>query len=374
MRRKINILYLITAFNIGGAEMVVARTVKRLDKNKYNITVAALAKDSGRLIDELKTPGVQIIDMGMEFKYDVRGLYKLYSRLKQMGIDIIYAHLYHPSILSRIIGKIANVPISISCKHWARRESDLRTGLDKLTHRYSDAVVVVSKAVYEFCRDELGVPDSKLVLIHNGVEIEKYACNRVYKSDNFVIGCTARLHEINGHRYLIEAAKMLKHKNLRYRFIGTGEEELNLRKQVEENQLKDSISFIGYRSDIPNQLAMLDIYVQPSLSAGISCSILEAMASGLPVIATNVGGTKEAIIDGQTGLLVPMRDSKAIAEKISYLIEHPDVAHRIGNNAKAYVKEKFSVESMVEKTEALFTSLLQSKLGLRYDKSNGCWL
>jgi glycosyltransferase involved in cell wall biosynthesis len=102
-------------------------------------------------------------------------------------------------------------------------------------------------------------------------------------------------------------------------------------------------------------------------------SVLEAMASGLPVIATNVGGTPEVVIDNKTGFLIPPKDPGAIAEKIMYIIEHPNFAQQIGQNARAYVEEKFSVKSMVKKTDELFETIISENLRLTYDDNFQRW-
>jgi len=372
MKRKINVLYLLTAFVIGGAEKVVARTVRKLDRAKYNITVAALTVGSGRLIDELKSADVQIINLDMRFKYDIRILGKLYSLLKKERIDLIYAYLFHPILLGTIIGKALRIPIILhSLQNIPQTENPLRLKLYRLVSRYSDMTTPVSEAVRLQYQN---ISKSRLFTIYNSINVDQYACERKpLTGSKVVIGCTGRLHEKNGHLHLIEAASILDNRKLCYRFVGSGEEETKLKELVKQKHLDDCINFVGFRYDIPRQLAMLDIYVQPSLYEGLPNSVLEAMASGLPVIATDVGGTSEAIIDGKTGLLIPPKDAKAIAEKITYLIEHPDVARRIGCNAKAYVKRRFSIESMVRKTEELFETMISEKLGLKYDETLQQW-
>jgi len=369
--RKINILYLIVSFDVGGAEKVIARTIGKLEIAKYNIFVAALKKGSENIINDFQSTEVQIVNLDMQFKYDIKVLGRLYSLLKRESIDLIYTFMFHPTILGRIVGKFAKIPIILSSVHTMKQQSNLRLKLDKLTSRLSDRIVVVSESVHRFCQYQCGIPKNKLLTIHNGIEVEKYHHNRTYfvEGNNVVVGCTSLLRKVNGHQYLIEADNLLRDRNISYRIVGSGDEEENLKALVNDMDLVNRIEFVGYRADIDEQLKTFDIYVQPALFAGFPYSVLEAMASGLPVIATDVGGTSEAIIDGKTGFLIPPRDSKAIAEKITYLIEHSDVARQIGQNAQAYVK-KFSVENMVKQTDELFERVIQDKLGLVYHLNN----
>ena len=374
-KRKVNILYLLTSFSIGGAEKVVARTVRKLSPAKYNITVAALKKGSGRLISELEASNVSAIDLGMRFKYDITVIWKLYSLLKRERIDLIYAYLFHPIFLSRIIGRIAKIPIILSSERvTSDAENLLRLKLNKLTCKYSDKITTVSQTVYKSYK-VIGIPESKLLTIYNGIEVDRFICKAFQRRTNnsYIIGCTGRLHSKNGYKYLIEAANILRNFNLRYRFIGDGEEMIALKQQVAKMKLDNRIEFLGYRSDIPEQLTTLDIYVQPSIYEGMPNSVLEAMASGLPVIATNVGGTPEVVIDNQTGFLIPPKDPSAIAEKIMYIIEHPNLVKQIGQNARAYIEKTFSVDSMVKKTDDLFETAIREKLGLTYNDSFQRW-
>jgi len=375
MKRKINLLYLMVSFDIGGAERVIARTVNRLDKNKYNIILAALKKGSGRLIRELQTPGVKIVDLGMQSKGDIRGPYRLYSLLKRQRVDLIYAYLFSPSLLGRLIGNVARVPIILSSlRAIADSESPFRLKLEALTCRYSYKITAASDAIRK-SYEAIGIPKEKLLTIHNGVELDNF--NSSYPGDKprngYIVGCVANARIIKGHKYLIEAIALLDKPYIHCRLIGDGREVKNLRDLARTNRLEDRVEFLGYRSDIPEQLGMLDIYVQPSLREGLPNSVLEAMASGLPVIATAVGGTPEAVIDGQTGFLVPPADPDAIAEKIRYILKNPDHARQIGLNARKYVEEHFSVESMVRKTDELFENVIAEKLGLCYHKDTQRW-
>ena len=191
-----------------------------------------------------------------------------------------------------------------------------------------------------------------------------------------IIGCTGRLHSKNGLEYLIPAATIVrdKHPEASFRFIGVGPEEQKLKEQAKQMGAQECIDFLGYRADIPAQLAEMDIYVQPSLFEGLPNSVLEAMAMGLPVVATHVGGTPELVQEGITGFLVPPKEPEAIAEKLMILLENQELRREMGRAGRKHIERYFTVEKMVEKTDRLFECVIRRKLGLQNNTRLKRWV
>ncbi len=156
-----------------------------------------------------------------------------------------------------------------------------------------------------------------------------------------------RLHEQKGHRFLIDAASHVcqRHSKVRFLLIGDGELRPALIEMVESAKLTENVLFLGLRSDIPRILGSADLFVLPSLWEGLSIALLEAMAAGLPVVASRVSGTKEVIIDGRTGLLVCPADSDSLSDAICELIENPQKAAEMGEAGKQRVMEVFSAHT-----------------------------
>jgi glycosyltransferase involved in cell wall biosynthesis len=375
-KAQINLLYLMVVFDVGGAERIIAQTVEKLDKSKYKITVAALRKGSGILINQLQIPGMHVVDLGMHSKLHIGAIYRLYSLIKKEHIDVIYSYLLQANIMGTIVGKFTKTPIMLfSLRSVADLNGFIRLTLERLITKYSHKITAASKAIMHSYK-AAGIPEYKMLVIHNGVQVNKFIYGNPLDKikDTFIVGYVGNPYStIKGHAYLIESARILNNKNINFRLIGDGKEMSNLIRQAKESGIESQIEFMGYCSDIPEQLAMMDIFVQPSLYEGMPNSVLEAMASGLPIIATNVGGTPEAIIDNQTGFLIPPGEPQAIADKIRYVIENPDIARQVGINAREYIKKHFSIEAMVKKTDELFENVIAEKLGLIYDENSQQW-
>jgi glycosyltransferase involved in cell wall biosynthesis len=218
------------------------------------------------------------------------------------------------------------------------------------------------------------MPPPKVFLIPNGVEIkvfteanqslvEALAQEWKIRSHTPVIGTLARLHEQKGHSYLLDAVAQLRREipDVKALVVGDGELRPSLEQRTQALRLSDSVIFTGTRRDVPEILALLDVFVLPSLWEGLPIALLEAMAAGLPVVATRVGGVPEVVVDGETGLLVPPRDPDALSEAILTLLQDPDLRQKMGQAGQERVREYFSVERMVEETEALYERLLAEK-------------
>jgi len=178
-----------------------------------------------------------------------------------------------------------------------------------------------------------------------------------------VIGTAAVLEERKGHRFLLEAAALLKRRGhrLKYRFAGDGSERERLQQIVLELGLREDVEMIGFVSDIPAFLSTIDIFVLPSVYEGLGVAILEAMAAGKPVVATRVGGIPELVSDAATGLLVPPMNPQALTEAISKLLSQPGLAQQMGEKGRGRVRKDFTVEQMAKKNEDFYYELLEDQ-------------
>jgi glycosyltransferase involved in cell wall biosynthesis len=211
------------------------------------------------------------------------------------------------------------------------------------------------------------LPADKLVLIYNGVELPEKPLTSPQEArvalnlppDGLVIGTVSRLDPVKGVAFLVHAFSKVDRAHLVV--IGDGPERAALESLAGGLGVAGRVHWVGHRRNVPHLLPAFDLFVQPSLHEGLPNTILEAMAAGLPVVATAVGGTPEVVVDGVTGLLVPPRDPDALAQAIVRLLYTPDLRCRMGQAGRERVAQYFTVERMVEQTERLYERLLVEK-------------
>jgi glycosyltransferase involved in cell wall biosynthesis len=235
-------------------------------------------------------------------------------------------------------------------------------------------VVAVSERVAAYAEREFWIPPDRLSTIVNGVDLDHFRPVKREREPNApTLGCTARLHRKNDHATLIQAIAGLSARwpEARLLLVGRGPEETRLRKLVDALGVSSRVHFLGEYPDVASSLAQMDVYVQSSVAEGMPNSVLEAMATGLPVVATAVGGTPEIVTDGETGLLVPPGDPVALAEAIDKLLADPRLAEAFGRAGRARVEAHFGEKLMLQQVEALLDRLVERHLGLTFRSSVG---
>lgn len=365
----VKILYLITDLNIGGAEQLLLLMLKNLNRQKYDPTVCCFY--AGELAGEIKSLGIRVIDLKMESKLDLLVLFKLLNLLKKEKFDIVHTHLFHANIAGRLIARLCGVPIVISTLHYAfSYNGKFGILLERLTARLADKIIVVSGAVKKFCLNEICIPENKLQFIYNGVDLDMNKKvltssarlkEQLSLNNEFIIGCIGRFDKVKGHAYLLKAvAEITKvYTEIKILLAGAGSLENQLRDLADELGISKYIIFLKNRRDIPQILDLFDVYVLPSLQEGLSITLLEAISMGKPSVVTAVGGNPEVIVDGESGMLVPPKDHRIMAEVIIRLLENKSMAEQLGANARLRAMEKFDIKENVYKTESLYNYLLE---------------
>jgi glycosyltransferase involved in cell wall biosynthesis len=241
--------------------------------------------------------------------------------------------------------------------------------VQKQVCRLADCVLVNADAIRHWLIEQ-GYAAEKIHVIRNGIvppkPVGQEAAARVRRelgvtADVPLIGVLSRLNKMKGIEHFLEAAAAMGRRDPRFLIIGDGGHRKELEKYAAGLGLGERVLFTGFRNDVSDVLAALDISVLPSLSEGLSNSLLESMGAGLPVIATNVGGNPEAVEDGVTGIIVPPGDAGALARGMTLLLEDPERAAEFGEAARRRVAQRFSIEQMVRETEALYLRLLERR-------------
>jgi glycosyltransferase involved in cell wall biosynthesis len=198
-----------------------------------------------------------------------------------------------------------------------------------------------------------GRTDLRTHVVSLGIDLDRFAHGRAVL-DGRIVGNVARLAEQKGHRTLVEAAAIVRERHPDVRFVVAGDGELLGELEALAAPLGDGFSFLGARDDVPDLLASFEVFAFPSRFEGLCVSVIEAQASGVPVVATPVGGIRETVVEGETGWLVPVDDAAALAERISWVLEHPAEARPVADEARRRARGRFSIETMVERTLALY--------------------
>jgi len=366
---RINLLHLKTSANIGGAEVMLTYWPKYLSKEKFNQFV--IFAEDGPLVKIIENLGLKVACFT-----DLKGvkgitlLPKLIRFIKNNKIDIIHAHGARVNMWGSMASILTGVPI-IATEHgidlW-RHSNYLFNILDRFSAKVNKFRIGVSQAVCDMLK-KIGVDQAKIICIENGIDVDRFNISVDISSKKrelgiseraTVIGTVGRLVEQKGHRYLLEAAKMVVNKfpDAKFIIIGDGPLRGELEEQALNLGVKENIVFTGGREDIPELMAIMDIFVLPSITEGLPLVLLEAMVSKKPIIGTRVGGIPEVIEDGVTGLLVEPANSGGLANQIAILLMNAVDRKKMAIEACRMVRKKYNAKSMILKYEAVYERAL----------------
>ncbi len=379
---KCNILYVIENIEFGGGERVFSQIIRGLDKERFGVFVAS--NPGGIFEKKLTEVGIKINPVRMTNRYNLGIISRLKKIIKTKDVQIVHSQGGRADFFARIAARIANVPIIISSMAMLVEGYDvsiLRKGLyvsiDRWTERWVNKFTVLSEAMRRSLIEGHKIPSENIVKIYNGIEIEEYNPDLKeirnkklevrrelgLKNDVPVIGAIGRLVWQKGFEYLIRAAPEVLKKCPEARFLIVGEGPLKNKLILtgEKLNVADRIIYTGFRNDIKEILTSIDVLAMPSLLEGLPMVLLEAMAMAKPIVATRIDGVTEVLENSKTGLLVPAKNSHALAEAIVGILNDQAKANFFGQNAKEAAKEKFSVKKMVEQIELAYEKLLREK-------------
>jgi glycosyltransferase involved in cell wall biosynthesis len=368
---KMKVLFVICNLDRGGTETQVVQLAQRLASTRCQVTVAAL-QGTGPLRKTLQQAGIPIVDFPKTGGLiSVRGLYqflRLLRFIRREKFDVVHSHDLWANLVAVPAAKFAGTPVVLSSQrdlahlYWY---TPFRKKVIGRIHRWSTGVIVNSSAVSELVQKEFLVPAGRVRVIHNGVAFERFASLRANRRELFpevdhnakLILSVANMHTaVKGHYELIEAARHLRsaYPDARFIFVGDGAERLNIEESARAAGVQDSIIFLGRRADIPELLACCDIFVLPSHAEGLPNSLLEAMAAGLPAVATAVGGVPELIEDGVNGLLVPPRDPESLGNAILRILRDPEFRARLALAGRERARLQFGFDRVVAELESVY--------------------
>ena len=372
MEYPIKLLFLVVGLGVGGTESHVLELASRIDRKRFDVVVVSL-KPEGALVPELRARGVRVISLNGTGKLDVRVLFRLREILRVEEPDIVQAFLFWANVAARLMRHVERKMCVVSAYHdQVAQEGWFIRFLDRLTMKWTNRMVCCSHAVRRSVQSRIGGREEQFIMIPFGVEIHRFRKAVAVSRYDLgleecipVIGTVCRLVEPKkGLRFLLEAVAQMGKAAARpvcqVLIVGEGPAEEQLRVLAEELGIASRVIFAGVRRDIPQLLPVLDAFVLPSLYEGFGIAILEAMAAGLPVVATTVGGIPEFVTDGMTGRLVEPGNAEALADAIQAVLANPEQARQMGLRGQRHVQEHFDVGAVVRQHEAVYEACLAS--------------
>jgi glycosyltransferase involved in cell wall biosynthesis len=374
---KVKLLFVIDNLEFGGGERVFAQIINGLSPEQYEICLAS--NPGGGLYQSLINKDVCCIPLDFSKRANPALIFKLIKIIKDKKIDIVHGQGARAEFYARITARLAGGTKYVSTIAMPVEGYDvgiLRKSIyllfDRATERYVDKVIVVSDILKRALINRHGISSDKVIRIYNGIEISHYDPDMMdsrsveirdrlgVKKDAILVGAIGRLVWQKGFEFLIRCLQQVvkAHREIKVIFVGDGPLRSNLEELSLSLEVKGITIFTGFRSDIKDLLSAVDIVVVPSLLEGFPMVTLEAMAMAKPIIATTIDGIMEQISDGVEGLLVPPKDSVALATAINKMIENTELAHSLGSAARKRLEREFTVEKMIDETEEVYRSLL----------------
>lgn len=359
---RMKILQICSARELGGGEKHLADLANGLACRGHDLFAAVIPASPLRA--ELSSvPDQNIIELPMRNSLNVATALKLARFVRQNEIDVVHAHIARDYPLAASVARRAGARLVLT-----RHVLFPLNRIHKLTLRRTSRVIAVSESVAAGLRAQ-GIFDPEIVVcIHNGVDLDRFdregeaVAHRTLGGDRkHRVGMIGHLAQIKGQEDFIRAAAVVCSSLDDVEFIIAGEDKSRsgdnrrqLERLIAELGLSQRISLVGWVDDVAKLLATFDLFVSPSRSEPFGLSIVEAMASGVPVIATRSEGAREIIDDGQTGRLVPIGDADALANAIGQMLSDPQQGERLSENARRVARERFSLGRMVEATEQVY--------------------
>lgn len=386
------IIHVITRLDYGGSAVNTMLTVRGHDRGRFAPLVVAGCPgrwdaQGGQAATEehcraLEKEGIPVLLLPSLVRSispvdDVRTLWALVGLFRRERPVLVHTHTSKAGVLGRLAAWIARVPVVIHTPHghvfyghFGPSKSWVFLQVERLLGLFTDRMIALTDSEREdHLNRHVGKPD-RFAVVPSGIDLDWFQAAKVRgkrqpawfdcPADAMVIGSVGWLTDIKGHRYLLEAVASLKLEfpAIHLVLVGSGDQQDALLRQAQAAGISRAVHLVGHRDDVASCLAGMDVFVLPSLNEGMGRALVEAMAAGLPVIATRVGGVPALIDHGNNGLLVAPGDAQALADALRSYLRQPDLATRVGEAARRSVDARFSSSQMVRAIEALYEETL----------------
>ena len=354
---------------------MISTLTAALNEGPFRIVVGLFRP--GWLQKECEALGVRTYVMPLAGRFYLQWFRACLRLLRKERVALIHAHEFSAIVCGWIVATVAGVPMvaTVHGKNYFWEKLRRRVVYRLVSRR--GTLIAVSQDLKRFVCDKVGIAEKRVDVIYNGVATTKTVTDEdtqkckaeIGVSECYpVLGVVGSLYPVKGHRFLLEAMPEILRRcpKAMLLVIGRGELEAALKEQVEQLAIGGNVKFLGMRQDVPRLLSVLDAFVLPSLSEGLSLALLEAMVSGKPVVATRVGGNPELIDHGRTGFLVQPEDARELAANLVTLLSDPEMMQELGRQGAERVRQRFSMEQMVDR----YRDLYARSLSIHHARSN----
>jgi glycosyltransferase involved in cell wall biosynthesis len=365
------------SFEQAGTQRFLVELLGRLDRRAYEPIVFSAVR-RGELLPVIESLGVPVLEFGTGPRAaspaTARGLAGAAAYLRRERVAILNCMLGIITLFGPFVGRSAGVPVVINhqrnAAYWIRGGARERV-YGFVNRRLVDAVAVNSKAARDELTLRFGVPASKIVDVGAGVDVERFAsaprdarlAAELGVAGHPVVGIVAKLSPVKGHEWFLDAAARIARErdDARFLVVGDGPRRSELEGMARALGLADRVVFAGARDDVPALLRLMDVFVLSSVSEGSPNVVMEAMAAGVPVVATDVGGVSDAVGGPSSAVLVPPRDADALARGVIGLLSDAPAARAMGSAGLRTVRERHDVGAVVRRVERMFEALLDER-------------
>ncbi len=363
-----NILFIANHLNVGGISSYLFTLSSGLKRKGHNVYLASSGGDG---MDKFRKAGIAHIRVPLRTKNEISpkiilSFFKLSAQVRKLNIDLLHSNSRTTQVLGNLLSRYQDIPHIFTCHGFFKPKLSRR-----LFPCWGEAVIAISQQVKEHLIFDFKLSELKINVINNGIDTGNFgdfsAREKMRKAlgvnDSLLVGIIARLSDVKGHSYLIQAMQTVikSFPCAKLLIVGEGKMKPALVKQVNDLGIKENVLFLAETENTRDALAAMDIFVMPSLQEGLGLALMEAMAQGLPVVGSAVGGIKSLIQDKLNGLLVEPADQAELAEAMIKLLGDRSMRRDLGEQARKFIMGSFSQEKMVNQTEGVYKQCLKEK-------------
>ena len=374
METSRTVVYLTTGLRLGGAEIQMSSLASGFVRRGWRVIVVSMLPTDSPLDNRLAASGVTVVSLDMRPGVpNPTAIWKLAGMLRDYGADVLHSHMVKANILARLARKLANVPVQISTAHNTIEGGRWVQWAYRLTDSMADITTNVSRRAVDRYIEIRAVPADRIQLMRNGLDVSQFEQDHEGRqrcreelgvTSSFVWIAVGRLAQAKDYRNMLDAFRTVvsRRSDARLLIVGNGPLEAEIAEKVKTLALAESVFMLGERNDVPALMNAADAYVMSSAWEGAPVVLLEAAASRLPIVATDVGGNSELVVQGKTGLLVRPHDPAALGDTmIRIMAASPEDRAEMGRSGRERTENEFGLEAILDQWEIMYVELLRQK-------------